>query len=68
VSIQEVIDLMQGQLGLAVALETDQRLVRPNDNRIVVGSREKIRDAIGWEPEIPLTESLATILDWWRQQ
>jgi GDP-4-dehydro-6-deoxy-D-mannose reductase len=68
VSIDGVIGLMQELLGTKAALETDSSLLRPSDNRIIVGSNEKLRRAIGWEPKIPLRESLENILEWWKAQ
>ena len=67
VSIDEVIQIMQELLGVKAELETDPRLVRPNDNRIVLGSNDKIRRAVGWQPNISLRTSLSRILDWWAQ-
>lgn len=67
-SIQDVIDLMQAQLGIEVALHTDPQLLRPSDNQIIVGSCEKIRNAVGWEPTIALQQSVADILDYWKDQ
>lgn len=68
VSIQTVLDLMQDILGTSAALETDTRLVRPNDNRVIVGSSDKIRECLGWKPTIELRDSLETILEWWKTQ
>jgi GDP-4-dehydro-6-deoxy-D-mannose reductase len=67
VSIDDVISILQETLGTNALLETDSRLVRPNDNREVVGSNLKIRAQTGWEPRVSLRESLESILDWWRQ-
>ncbi len=68
VTIDGVIDLMQELLGTRAELATDQALLRPSDNRVIVGSNEKILQAIGWEPRISLQDSLASILEWWKVQ
>jgi len=67
-SIDHVIATMQRLLGTEAELETNPKLVRPNDNRVVVGSLDKIRDAVGWSPRIPLQQSLENILEWWRER
>ncbi|MFT3922630.1 MAG: GDP-mannose 4,6-dehydratase [Myxococcales bacterium] len=64
-SIDEVITTMQGLLGTDAELVTDPALVRPSDNRVIVGSLEKMRRELGWEPKFSLHESLGAILDWW---
>jgi GDP-4-dehydro-6-deoxy-D-mannose reductase len=41
---------------------------RPIDVDIYVGSRDRIRDIVGWEPQIPLRSSLQGILEDWRSR
>lgn len=67
-SIDRVIATMQEILGTDAALETDPRLVRPDEIRTVVGSNEKLRAAVGWQPRISLHESLTGILTWWQER
>lgn len=64
-SIESVLEMMQEILGLRVTLETNPDLVRPNDNKIIVGCREKILRAVGWEPQISMQQSLTAILEHW---
>jgi GDP-4-dehydro-6-deoxy-D-mannose reductase len=64
-SIGRVVEMMQEMLGTDAVVETDPRLLRPSDNRAVIGSNDKIKHAIGWVPEIALRESLRGVLDWW---
>lgn len=68
VSISEIIAIMQEILGTDVALETDERLIRPNDNQTIIGSHEKLSRATGWRAEVSLRESLAGVVQWWAQQ
>ena len=32
------------------------------------GSHDKLTEATGWEPEIPLDQTLRDTLDWWRER
>lgn len=68
VSIGEVIAMLQNILGTDAALVTDERLIRPNDNRVIIGSHEKIARATGWRVEVPLRESLAAVVRSWAQE
>lgn len=68
VRIEDVVKIMQEQLGTDASMETDPNLVRPSDNPVIVGSRAKILNAIDWSPRIPLRESLATVITWWKEQ
>ena len=40
--------------------------MRPADEPILLGDNTKLREAIGWQPRIPLEESARRILDHWR--
>ena len=43
-------------------LVVDPELVRPVDVPRLVGNPAKLRDATGWEPEIPLQRTLRDVL------
>jgi GDP-D-mannose dehydratase len=58
---------MASILGMEVLTEIDERLIRPRDNKVIVGSNEKIKRDIGWAPEIPLSQSLEDIIHFWQQ-
>ena len=34
----------------------------------VRGDFAKLREATGWEPEIPLVRTLADTVEWWREE
>jgi len=36
------------------------------DPEVLVGDSSKLREALGWKPEIPLSTSLVDTLDWYR--
>ncbi|MDB4987522.1 MAG: hypothetical protein JWN04_2700 [Myxococcaceae bacterium] len=68
VSIEHVLSLMQDELGTAATLESDPRLLRPTENRSVVGSYQKLERELGWRPEINLRESVSRVLRWSKTQ
>ncbi len=65
VPLNELIHIMCDILGVEVNLETDINLMRPNDNRIIIGSNEKLIRATGWRQQISLQESLKDLLNYW---
>lgn len=67
VPLKELIDIMAGQLQIAVEITVDERLIRPADNRIIIGSNEKIRGELGWEITIPLSQSLKEMIQYWEE-
>lgn len=52
--------------GAALELVVDADLVRPVEVPVMRGDASRIRAATGWEPEIPLDETLAAVLEDWR--
>ena len=62
VSLDSVVDQMVAILGIQITKKTNPDLIRPNDNKAIVGSFKKIHAQIGWQPQIPLDQSLRDIL------
>ncbi|GAC1365371.1 MAG: GDP-mannose 4,6-dehydratase [Herpetosiphon sp.] len=64
-------DLLDIYLDLAtmpmeVVVATDR--IRPADEPILLGSHDKLSAATGWQPAVPLADSLRRILDYWRAE
>lgn len=66
-SLKELIQQMASILDMEVLTETDKRLIRPTDNKVIIGSNEKIKRDIGWAPGIPLRRSLEDVIRFWNQ-
>lgn len=47
-------------------LESDPSLQRPVDVPVLRGDNTKLKQATGWEPVVPLDQTLADLLDEWR--
>lgn len=56
--IDEIADLLQVQ----VTTRVNPAFVRPDDNRAVIGSSEKIERELGWKAQIPLRKTLEDML------
>ena len=46
---------------------TDPQLVREGEVMEIRGTHDKLTEATGWMPEIPLEQTLRDTLDWWRE-
>ena len=62
VSVREVADAMLAMSEAPLELVVDPELVRPVDVPRLVGDPARLRAATGWEPEIPLDETLRDVL------
>lgn len=66
-SLKEVVNTMAKILDLRIHTRLDEKLVRPNDNKVIIGSSEKIKREVGWHNAIPLEKSLRDMIDYWQQ-
>ncbi len=65
-SIRELLDLLVAKARVGVEVRIDPDRVRPSDNPVVLGDPGYIRRALGWQPTVPLDQSLEDVLDDWR--
>lgn len=66
-TLYDIIITMAELLNIEVKLNVNSNLLRPNDNRAVIGSNEKIRNRIGWINNITLRQTLLDILKYWEE-
>ncbi len=65
-SIREILDLLLAGSTARVEVRVDQERLRPSDVPAQVGDPARVRAATGWEPKIPLEQTLADLLADWR--
>lgn len=68
VTLQQIIDKMVEILGISIIQKVNPELVRPNDNKVIIGSPKKINYEIQWKPKISLDESLFDIISDWKNR
>jgi GDP-4-dehydro-6-deoxy-D-mannose reductase len=68
VAIAELAARLLAMATRPMRLETDPALERPVDVPVHRGDCGRIRKATGWEPEVPLDDTLADLLDDWRRR
>ncbi len=64
-----VADVLKGLLAAAntrIDVRVDPERFRPNDTPLVLGDARRLRDDLGWRPEIPFERTLEDLLDYWR--
>lgn len=58
VSLINVLNMIAEQIGVKITTRVNPEYVRPNDNKIMVGSPLKIESELGWHSEISLNDTL----------
>jgi GDP-4-dehydro-6-deoxy-D-mannose reductase len=65
-SPRDILAALTAATGVAIDHVVDSGLVRAHDVMEVRGSAERLRAATGWKPLIPLEQTLADTVAWWR--
>lgn len=68
VTIRELLDMLLELSDAEVEVEVDPERLRPSDVEILLGDYSKFHADTGWEPQIPLSQTIADLLDYWRQR
>jgi GDP-4-dehydro-6-deoxy-D-mannose reductase len=63
VEVRELLEILVGLAECPIEVEVDQARVRPADIPELRGDASRLREATGWEPRIPLEQTLADTLD-----
>jgi GDP-4-dehydro-6-deoxy-D-mannose reductase len=65
-AVQDLADQLVAQARVPLRLEVDESLLRPVELPVLRGSHQRLTDATGWEPEIPIAQTLTDLLEDWR--
>jgi len=65
VSVAEIVEALGHVAGRSIEHVVDESLVRSHDVAEVRGDHGRLSAAVGWEPEIPLEQTLADTVAWW---
>lgn len=64
-TLAQMVQKMAMTAGLSVETIVDTSLIRPNDNKVIIGSNEKLKKETGWEAEYSFEKSVQDILQYW---
>jgi len=67
VSLKDILDILFSLSQRELKAETDPARLRRADCLYLAGDPGRIREELGWTPEIPLSQTLSDILNYWRQ-
>ena len=66
-SIRGLLESLLELSTITIDVQVDASRIRPNDLPVSCCNNAKLRETIGWQPEIDLQRTLADILDYWRR-
>jgi GDP-4-dehydro-6-deoxy-D-mannose reductase len=66
ITIRHLLDQLIARARVRVAVRIDPARYRPNDAPLLLGDPSRVREELGWTPEIPIEQTLDDLLDYWR--
>jgi GDP-4-dehydro-6-deoxy-D-mannose reductase len=67
-SVADILAALARLSGLEVEQETDPALLRDKEVMEIRGSHDRLTEATGWRPELPLERTLEDTLGYWRER
>jgi len=67
-AVQEVVDILLSLSRVPLKVEVEARRRRRDEIPLQIGDYSKLREATGWSPRIPFRQSLADLLEYWREK
>lgn len=64
--VGEILENLLSRARTRINVVTDPARYRPNDSPVVLGNHGRIRDELGWQPTVPLEQTLDDLLAYWR--
>ena len=65
--MRDLLDAIVADARVRVDVRPDPGRFRPNDTPLLLGNPSRMREATGWEPRVPLDETLRDLLAYWRR-
>lgn len=66
--IREVLDGLLARARVPIRVRVDPARYQPNDRPLLLGDPSRIREELGWTPQVPLGQTLDDLLTYWRAQ
>ena len=68
ISIGHMLDVLLSHSNVDIAREQDPSRMRPSDVRLLWANVDKFKKATDWEPMIVFDQTMADLLDYWRER
>lgn len=66
--MKDIVSIIEKQIGSELDIIVDSALIRPTDERIIVGNIDKLKAATGWKQEITMEQTVADMLCYWEER
>lgn len=67
VKIEDLLHLILEQSKVDITVKIDEERMKPSDNPQLIADASKFQQDTGWSTEIPLSDTISRVLNYWRQ-
>lgn len=64
--MSDIVKIIEKQIGHILDIYVDPKLIRPTDEKVIVGDVTKLKLDTGWKQDIKMERTIADMLDYWR--
>ena len=64
--MKDIVKMIEKLISHKLEIEVDPALLRPTDEKIIVGDISKIKKDTGWVQKIPMEQTINDMLNYWR--
>lgn len=65
--MKDIVAMIEDLIGHKFEIKVDPKLLRPTDERIIIGNVEKLKRDTGWKQDIPMIQTVTDMLTYWRK-
>ena len=66
--MRDIVAIIEKQIGHEFRINVDPGLIRPTDEKIIVGDVTKLKRDTGWTQKVPMEQTVADMLEYWRNK
>ena len=64
--MKDIVTMIEEQVGFRFEIRVDPALLRPTDERVIVGDITRLKQDTGWSQKIPMEQTIRDMLEYWR--
>ena len=65
--MSDIVSMIEEQIGHKLEIKVDPKLIRPTDEKIIVGDITKLKKDTGWKQDIKMEQTIKDMLEYWRK-
>lgn len=66
--MEDIVHLIEEDMGIKFDVRVDKKLLRPTDEKIIIGDISKLQKDTGWKQNIEIKETIHEMLNYWRNK